>query len=482
MKQKDVVIVGAGFGGIGMGHKLKQAGFEDFVIIDKNSGPGGTWRTNTYPGAECDIPSFLYSYSFGPKMAWTRKWSGQEEILAYVEKCVDAFGIRPNMRFGNAITSATFDTATHRWRISLDNGEIYECRHFISSIGQLHVPNWVNYLGQDKFHGPIFHSAEWDHSVDLKGKRIGVIGNAASALQFIPEVAKQAGELTVYQRTANWVLPKGNKTYSGFVRAILRHVPGIARLYRHMIWAQGEHMLFPVMEGSKFHERLLGGMFRRNFQKQVKDLELREALTPPYPLGARRVLLSDNYYDALTRDNVDLVTDPIDHFDDKGIVTKDGQHKALDMVILGTGFQTNPFLQTLQITGRTGRSLREHWGNGGARAYLGIAVPEFPNLHLMYGPNTNSGHTSMIIKLEAQIDYIVKLIKLADKGAIEVTKRAADAFDEEMQTRLSASQWNKIGRSYYKDGDRITANWPGSSREYQKRTERPDHSDFELVS
>ncbi|WP_377194508.1 flavin-containing monooxygenase [Ruegeria meonggei] len=482
MKQVDCLIIGAGFGGIGMGYKLKEAGIENFVILDKAKELGGTWMHNTYPGAECDVPSHLYCYSFGKAPTWSRKWSGQKEILEYTRDCAEKFGVIPHMRLGCAVTSASFDAASGLWTVTTQgNGdETYRCRHVVCSVGLLHFPNRLNTPGQDQFDGPIFHSAEWRHDVDLKGKYVAVIGNAASALQFIPEVAKQAGKLTVYQRTANWVLPKGNKDYGKGFKALMRSIPPLQKLYRFRLWAENEFKVYPVMKGSKLHETLIQHMLDKHLKKTVADPKLREALRPKNPPGAQRLLISDQYYPALTRDNVELVTDGIDSFTKKGIKTVDGTEHAHDAVILGTGFQCNPFLQAIDIKGRDGTMLRDVWDNGGARAYLGISIPNYPNLHVIYGPNTNSGHTSMLTKIELQIGFITQLIKAAGHSTIEVTPDAAQRYDDEIQQRLAKSQWARIGRSYYMDGERITTNWPGPPREYFRRTKKPDMSDSKL--
>ncbi|WP_281994561.1 flavin-containing monooxygenase [Ruegeria faecimaris] len=480
MKQVNCLIIGAGFGGIGMGYQLRQAEIDSFAILDKATEFGGTWQHNTYPGAECDVPSHLYSYSFSKTPNWSRKWSGQKEILDYIRDCAETFGVIAHLRLGCAVTSASFDPTSEMWIVTTKgNGdETYLCRHVVCSVGQLHFPNRIGIPGMKLFGGTIFHSAEWRHDIDLKDKSVAVIGNAASALQFIPEIAKQARSLTVYQRTANWVMPKGNKTYGESFKSLMRSMPFLQKLYRFRLWAENEFKIFPVMKGSKLHEMLMQNILNRHLEKTISDQKLREALRPKYPPGARRLLVSDSYYQTLNQDKVDLVTEGIDCFTKDGIKTTDGTERPHDVVILGTGFQSNPFLQAIDIKGRDGILLRDVWDDGGARAYLGISVPKFPNLHIIYGPNTNLGHTTVLAMIEAQIGFVIQLIKAADHGTIEVKPEAALRFDDEMQQRLAKSQWARIERSYYKDGERITTNWPGSSFEYFWRTRKPKLAEF----
>ena len=477
MHETEVLIVGCGFGGIGMGWQLKQAGSHDFVILEKSDEVGGTWRENTYPGAECDVPSSLYSYSFAPNPDWKHKWSKQEQIFAYQKKCVEDFQLRPHIRFNQRVKSAAFDATRGRWIVNTESGDVYDCRHFISALGQLHHPNVPKFTGQTEFTGPQFHSAEWQHDVDLNGKRVAVIGNAASAIQFIPFVAEQAAQLTIYQRSANWILAKGDRPYSPFEKWVARNVPLLAKLYRLGVWAKGEYILYPMIAGSKAHQRLGRWMFRNNLNKKVSNPELREKLTPDYPIGAKRVLLSDAFYPALARDNVKVVTEGIDRFSSTGVIDRSGTTREHDVVIYATGFQTNPFLQSIEVTGREGQRLCETWKDG-ARAYYGVAVPGFPNLHILYGPNTNTGHTSVIFFMEAQAQYIMQLIHNAGAGTVEVRADTAADFDSEVQSRLGNTAWEKVEKSWYKDGDRITNNWPGSSREYARRIRRANLADF----
>lgn len=475
----ETLIIGSGFGGLCIGAKLLAAGRSDFVILEKADALGGTWRENTYPGAECDIPSVLYSFSFWQNPTWDFKWAKQKQILSYMNGFADAFSLRPYFRFNRVVKSAHYDPAKKRWKVVCANRETYLCRFFVSAVGQLHYPQTPNFKGQDDYKGETFHSAQWDAAVALAGKDVGVIGNAASAVQFLPEIAETARHLTVYQRTPNWVITKGDRPYSNFEKFIGKRFPPLTRLYRFSLWALGEYLLWPMIQGKAWAVKIGERMHRRALRKHISDPDLRAKLTPDFPIGAKRVLLSDKFYPTLAKETVSLETAPISHFTSQGIVTQDGESRAHDVIIYGTGFKTNPFLNGLEISGLQG-TLSEHWRDG-AFAYLGVVTAGFPNLFMIFGPNTNTGHTSIIFKIEQQVGYILKLMDAAgDKGSIAVKKEAEAPFNQEMQDRLDTLAWSKIATSWYKDGDRVTNNWCGSSREYKKRLAQPIAADFEI--
>lgn len=478
MTQKvKTLIIGTGFAGLAMGERLRRSGDEDFIILEKAHDVGGTWRENTYPSAECDVPSALYSYSFAPNPTWKFKWAKQDQILDYLRGIARDFDLMRHIEFGRAVDTARWDEAALRWDVTCKDGAAYRCQFLITALGQLHFPNIPRFKGRENFNGPAFHSARWDHSVDLSGKSIGVIGNAASALQFIPQIAKTAARVTVYQRTANWVLPKFDRPQNSFHRLQAKLLPGLAKFHRYRLWCMGEFGLWPTIKGSKIHNAALRAYNQWHLKKHIKDEDMRAALTPDYPIGAKRILFSDNYYDALARDNVELITDGIDHITPSGMTAQDGTGRDHDVIIYGTGFQTNPFLQGLNIIGAGGRALCEHWRDG-AQAYLGITTHGFPNLFMLYGPNTNTGHTSMVYKLEAQAHYINQMIPMAGDGALDVKADIEAAFNARLQTALRGLAWNKIAASWYKDGDKITNNWGWSSWAYRKATRTPKPSDF----
>ncbi len=468
----EVAIIGAGFSGLGLGIKLRQAGIEDFVILEKASEVGGTWRENTYPGAECDIPSALYSYSFETSAEWDYKWAEQHQILDYLKHVAARHDLYAHIRFAREVRCARFDEGA--WRIDTRQGEGYRARYLVTAVGQLHHPHVPAYPGASDFSGRSFHSARWDHALDLEGKRVGVIGNAASALQFIPQIAARVERLTVYQRSANWVIPKQDRPYRPWEQWLADRVPLLTRAYRLRLWLRAELLLYWIMRGKRWAAAIARRMNRRYLHRTIADPALRAALTPDYPIGAKRVLFSDDYYQALARPNVELVTAPIARFTATGIATADARERDHDVVIYGTGFKTNPFLYGIGITGPGGRTLHQAW-RGGAHAHLGIMTGGFPNLFMLYGPNTNLGHNSIVIMSEAQARYIVAVIAgMARRGgsSVEVDPEVERAYNDQLQARLKNMVWSQAGPSWYKDGERITNNWPGTTLEYIRRTRR----------
>lgn len=466
----QIVIIGTGFGGLCMAHKLKEAGYDDLLILEKAPEVGGTWRENTYPGAECDIPSVLYSYSFAPNPSWDFKWAKQKQIFSYLKDFASDNGLRRHIQFHTRVLSAHYDQSIKQWKVETDKGSL-NCKFLISAIGQLHIPSTPKFKGFELYKGTSFHSAEWGHSISLSGKRVAVVGCAASAIQLIPEVAKKAEVLTVYQRTPNWVIDKGDRPYSRFEKWVAARFPAIQKLYRFGIWCLGEYFIYPVIKGAPIRSALARAKNRHDMRKYINDPKLQKTLTPNYPVGAKRVLFSDKFYKTLARDNVELVTDAIQEFYTKGIRSQ-SKAREHDVVVFATGFHTNPFLKEIDVVGSNGETIKDHWKDG-AHAYMGIITHGFPNLLLMYGPNTNTGHTSVVAKLEQQAAYIVQLIERAKDGDISVNKDAEHQFDQEMQRRLVDLAWSKIDASWYKDGDKVTNNWPGSSVEYRKRMKTP---------
>lgn len=475
------LIIGTGFGGICMGVKLKGAGDDEFIMLEAAGSLGGTWRDNSYPGAECDIPSALYSFSFAQNPTWDFKWAKQPQILAYQNKVADDYGLRTHMRFGQRVESCVYDGVDKRWRVETASGQVYDCAFVITAVGQLHHPNTPKIEGADTFKGKAFHSAKWDHNINLAGKRIGVIGNAASAVQFIPEIADIAGQVTVYQRSANWVIDKGDRPYTRLEKWIAKRLPPLANLYRFSLWSLGEYVVWPVIKGARLRAAALRFKNRLDMKAHIKDKKLQDALTPLYPVGAKRILFSDKYYAALARETVELVIGAPAKINAAGITDSHGVMRGHDVIIYGTGFHTNPFLKSIEVTGVGGQSLKEKWKDG-AYAYMGISAAGFPNMFMLYGPNTNTGHTSIIFKLECQTDYVLQLIEQAQRvGPLAVRADVEKNFNDEMQTRLARLAWNEVENSWYKDGTRLTNNWPGSSAEYKRRTKAPLFKDFEAL-
>lgn len=470
-----------------MGIKLRQSGIDDFIILEKAEGLGGTWRENTYPGAECDIPSALYSYSFEHNDKWEYKWSGQKQILKYQQDTAAKYKLEDNIQVATEVAAATFDEQQNLWLIETSHGQHLAGQHLVTGVGQLHHPSVPEFAQQERYQGHRFHSAQWDHEVDLRGKRVAVIGNAASAVQFIPEIAQQVAQLTIFQRSANWVIPKVDKPYTRFDQWVSKHIPPITKLYRLGLWLRGEAVILPAIRGNRLARWILHAWNRRSLKEHIKDADLIRKLTPEYPVGAKRILFSDNYYPALARDNVRLETEPIECFTETGLRYGDGKaeskEESFDVVIYGTGFKTNPFLAPMQIKGLGGQHLRDAWREG-AHAYLGVATAGFPNLHMLYGPNTNLGHNSIIIMIEAQVAYIIRCIQQLDEqsmAALHIKPEVEVSFNQQLQQRLNQLAFSKVENSWYMDGGKITNNWAGSTQEYRRRLRNIDWQDYHFL-
>lgn len=470
------LIIGTGFGGICMGVQLKERGDDDFILVEKADEVGGTWRENTYPGAECDIASALYSFSFAPNPAWDFKWAKQAQIHTYQKNIAKNFGLYEHIQFGRTVVSATFHEGL--WHTQFSDGSKIISQFLVSAIGQLHIPKRPELAGADIYQGAQFHSAEWDHKFDYAGKKVAVIGNAASAIQLIPELAEAVEQLTVYHRTPNWIIPKKDRAYSGVEKWLGKRLPSLGKLYRFSLFAQGEYFVWRIIQGKPISKWLGTQWVKMALRKHIKDPELRAKMTPDYPMGARRVLLSDKIYPAFARDNVEVVTESLDSFTESGIKTVDSKTREHDLVVYATGFHTNPFLKEIDVIGTGGRKLRDHWADG-ASAYMGIMTSGFPNLFILYGPNTNTGHTSIIYKLENQVGYIMQLMERTARK-IEVDPAAEAEFSEEMQKRLKSLAWSKVDASWYKVGDKVPNNWPGSALEYKRRNKTPIWDHYEI--
>ncbi len=481
--EPSVAIIGAGFGGIGLAITLKKAGVGDLTIFEKGDGVGGVWRDNTYPGATCDVPSHLYSFSFEPNPNWSRRYSPQPEILDYLERCVEKYGLRPNLRLGTEVARADFDDDSGRWRIATGDGETVEADVLVSACGQLSRPALTRIEGADRFNGTIFHTARWDHGVDLHGKRVAIVGTGASTIQVVPAIADRVAQLDVYQRSAPFVIPKKDRPYMPWERRLFRWFPPARWMARFTQW------LFFEVFISAFNQwrgmgRLGVRMFERNLDDQISDPQLKRALTPDHVLGCKRVLISPDYYATFERPNVELITQGVRELTKRGVVAEDGTERPADVIVLSTGFESTRFLAPMDIRGRDGRDLNEVWREG-ANAYLGMAVAGFPNLFVMYGPNTNLGSGSIIFQLESQMAYIADAVERLRRsgGLLSVRPEVQQAFDSEMQSRLSTSVWQTGCNNWYVDEHgRNTNNWPGFTVEYRRRTRRLDPRDYELIA
>ncbi len=477
-----VVVVGAGFGGIGMAMALRQAGIEDFLVVDKGSDLGGTWRDNTYPGAACDVPSNLYSFSFRPGR-WSRRFPPQQEILAYLRALSQEHGLGPHLRFGSGVTGAEFDERRAVWHLTLGNGDSLEATAVVSAVGQLGRPALPDIVGRDDFAGPSWHSARWDHNADLTGRRVAVVGTGASAIQFVPEVAKTAAHVDVYQRSAPYVLPKADRPYRHTEQALFDRFPAVRKADRLRIFLYGELLT----SGFVMSPKLLAApmqLWRRHLRAQITDPQLRARCVPGYVMGCKRVLFSNDWYPTLARRNVDLVTDPIERIVPDGVVTADGTTRRADVIIYGTGFKTLEFLAPMSVTGLGGHRLHEAWRDG-AEAYLGITVSGFPNFFMLYGPNTNLGGNSIIYMLEGQIAYVLGALRALEEERLDwldVRPEVQTAFNTWVDAASRTSVWESGCHSWYTTASgRNTNNWPDHTFLYRHRVRRFDLARYRVM-
>jgi cation diffusion facilitator CzcD-associated flavoprotein CzcO len=479
------VVIGSGFSGLGMAIQLKRDGRDDFVVLEKADDVGGTWRDNTYPGCACDIQSHMYSFSFAQNASWTRSYSSQPEIWQYLRAVADRYRLREHIRFGVEVLAARWDADELRWHVTTSAGE-YTARFLVLGIGGLHIPNIPALPGIERFRGEVFHSARWNHDYDLTGKRVAVVGTGASAIQFVPRIAPEVAELTIFQRTPPWIIPKPDHPVPDWARSLFRLVPGAQRLYRTVLfWLLEARAL-----GFNGHPRLMRAAARlalANMRRTIRDPELRRKLTPDYLMGCKRVLLANDYYPALNRDNVQVDTAGIEAVTEHGIVDGDGVTHAVDAIIHGTGFHvTDASEYHLDITGVDGRELAKEWRQHGVHTHLGITVAGYPNLFFLLGPNTALGHNSVVFMIESQIRYVAQAMALADRtgaAALDTTESAQAEFQSEIQRRLVAGVWTRGGcRSWYLDSRGVNrAIWPGFAWRYWLRTRTLDPSAFELI-
>ncbi|MBX3495982.1 MAG: NAD(P)/FAD-dependent oxidoreductase [Parvibaculum sp.] len=479
----SVAILGAGAAGLCMAIKLQKAGIDNFTILEKAASVGGTWRDNTYPGSGCDVPSMLYSYSFEPKPDWSRKFAGQAEIVDYFEGVARKYGLMPHIRFNTEVTEARFDEAAGLWRIRTAAGEEIAANVLISGVGQLNRPAYPKIDGLDIFKGAQFHSARWDHSVDLAGKNIAVIGNGASAIQFVPEIAPKAGKLTIFQRTPNWCVPKPDRPFTEREKRLFRSMPWLVRAQRWLTWIMLERNYLAFTQGS-FFGKLFERASKKELEAHISDPELRKKLTPDYPAGCKRILLTNDWFPTLARPNVHVETSHIARVTENAVVTEDGVSHPADVVILATGFESTDFLSPMKIVGRGNADLNDVWARG-AEAHRGVAVAGFPNFFMLYGPNTNLGHNSIIFMIECQVNYIVQCVQALQNGKlcyIDVRKEAMEAFNRALQKDMQKTVWAAGCASWYKTADgKVTNNWSSFTARYWWEMRHPDFAEYALV-
>ncbi|HEY2061225.1 flavin-containing monooxygenase [Amycolatopsis sp. NBC_01480] len=479
-----VVIVGTGFSGLGQAIQLEKAGIRDYVILEKADEVGGTWRDNSYPGCACDVQSHMYSFSYEQNPDWSRSFSPQPEIFEYLKGVADKHRLREKTRFGVEITGAHWDDGERRWTVNTKGGQEFSAQFLVSGVGGLHIPQIPKLPGIDAFKGQAWHSAQWNHEFDLTGKKVAVVGTGASAIQFVPRIAPAVGELTLFQRTPPWIMPKPDHEMPGWSKTLFKRVPGAQRLYRAFVyWGREAQGI-----GFNGHPAIMKAgqqIAKRHMAKAVKDRALRRKLTPDYTMGCKRVLLSNDYYPALARDNVEVNTDGVREVKAHSVVDGAGVEHEVDAIIYGTGFHVTDALEYLDITGTEGRSLAKSWATDGIQTHKGITVAGFPNLFFLLGPNTALGHNSVVFMIESQSRYVVDAIKLADSrgaAALDVRPSVQAKFQAGIQDKLVKGVWTQGGcKSWYLDAKGVNRSiWPGLTWRYWLETRRVDPSDYEL--
>jgi cation diffusion facilitator CzcD-associated flavoprotein CzcO len=477
-----IVIVGAGFSGIGLGIELKKAGIDSFTILERGDGIGGCWRANTYPGVACDIPSRLYSYSFAPNPDWSRSFSPGPEIRGYIERCARRYGVTPHVRANVSVSAIRREG--DQWVIETADGERITADVVVPALGPLSDPKYPEIEGIETFKGALFHSARWDHSQPLEGKTVGVIGSAASAAQIIPEVAKVAQSLTVFMRTPNWVIPRNDFGYSPLQKAMVKYAPFLLRAINYALFLQWEKN-YAFLEKGSARGMQLGRITRRGMEAQVPDAEMRQVLIPTYAPGCKRIIMSSSYLPALQRDNVKPVTAPIAAITERGVRTEDGVEHVFDTLVLATGYKNFDISEVIDVVGPGGMNLRDVWRRR-AVTHRTVAVPGFPNFFVMMGPNTGLGHNTVTSMIEAQARYIRKCIQtLRRRGLAVMTPKAepAEAFYDDVQAQLGKTVLSDDCNAWYKNGEdgKVHSIWPGTTRAYQKMLQSPALEEFDLV-
>lgn len=488
MSRKSVVIIGGGLGGLIAAIKLKESG-RDFTLLEKNPKVGGTWYENAYPGCACDVPVALYQLSFAPSILWSRLYPQAAEIQAYAEELVERYQLAPHIRLSEGVKDAVWNSETRTWRVTTDTGEGLEADIVIGALGQLNRPSWPDIEGRDTFEGAAMHTARWDRSVNWDGKRVGVIGSAASAVQLIPEMAKTAQQLTVFQRSANWMIPRGDMAITDEMRALMlteiEAASRIGALNRQLIFEQAEGLTWHAFSYTPEGRAALTRQALNHLEEQITDPTLRAKLTPDIPVGCKRILICDDFYPTLLQNNVTLETTGISSINKVGVEMVDGVQHNFDILVFATGFSTSDWRWSVEVIGETG-TLNEAWA-GGAEAYQGVTVAGFPNFFILYGPNTNLGHNSITHMLEAQVGYVIKMLDAMEaEGLAALAPRAAAqaAYNRQLQEELARTVWGDpaCGNSWYKTVDgRITQNWSRRAGAFSDMLSEINLEDYEPV-
>jgi cation diffusion facilitator CzcD-associated flavoprotein CzcO len=476
-----IAIVGSGFAGLGLAIRLKEAGIEDFVVLERADDVGGTWQANTYPGCQCDVPSHLYSFSFAPNPGWTRTYSRQQEIWDYLRDLAERHDLHSHIHFGHALTAATWDEERGRWRVQTSRGA-WTAKVLVDATGPLSHPKVPAIRGLRRFEGKLFHSAEWDHDHALDGERVAVIGTGASAIQFVPRIADRVGRLHVFQRTAPWILPHTDRPTTRFERRLYRTLPFLQKAVRAGVYWGREAFLLGFIKDRRF---MAGAekIATMHLRKQIKDPELRRSLTPQFRLGCKRILLSNEWYPALARPNVEVVTDAITEIRGRTIVLADGSEREVDTIILATGFHVTDPPTAQLVRGRDGRTLAEAAAEG-IQAYRGATMAGLPNLFKIIGPNTGLGHNSMIYMIESQLRYVIDALRVMDERDIatfEVRPEAITAYNAKIQAKMPGTVWMSGCASWYLDkhGNNTTI-WPDFTFRFRHHTRRFDEGAYAL--
>ncbi|MCS3778568.1 flavin-containing monooxygenase [Tsukamurella ocularis] len=479
----SVAVIGAGFAGIGAAIRLRDKGIDDFVVLERDTRVGGTWRDNTYPGAACDIPSRLYSYSFAPNPDWSHTYSGSAEILDYIDRMVETSGVAPHIRFEHTVTGIEYDADAGEWTIALDGREPLRARSVILASGPLANCSFPAIRGIEDYEGHKIHSARWDHDYDFTGKKVAVVGTGASGVQIVPELVKQAASVKVFQRTPGWVLPRVNTETGEFTKSIYRRIPGAQQLAR-ALWFWGHESVALGVVWNTPLTRVVEAVSKLHLRLQVRDPWLRRQLTPDFAAGCKRLLMTSDYYPALQRDNCTLVTWPIARIAPQGIRTVEGVEHRFDCIVFATGFDVSKTGSPIPVTGLDGRVLAEEW-SGGAYAYRSVAVSGYPNLYVTFGPNSGPGHSSALVYMEAQIDYITDAIaQLIGNGwkALDVRADVQEQYNREIQRRLTSTTWNSGCSSWYLTDDGFNATmYPGFASQYVGQLRTVDLRDYRIL-
>src|SRR5687767_9202154 len=475
----SIGIIGSGFGGVAVAVEMLRGGHDDVRLWERSDDLGGVWRDNTYPGAGCDVPSPLYSFSYEPNPNWTRRYALQREIHDYLRGVADRYGVSPRIAYGREVTAATWDADTSEWTVTFADGSTESVDVLVSAVGQLSEPTLPDIPGIESFEGPSFHSARWDHTADIHGRTVAVVGSGASAVQLVPHLVRDGERVVVFQRSPNYLLPKPDMPYQRWHSALFHRVPMTQQAERGGIWTFMEQFA-RGMDAASPVGKINRAVALRHLHSQVKDPELRAKLTPDYPIGCKRILFSNEFYPALAEPTVEVVTEAVTEVRPHAVVDATGREHPVDVVVYATGFDSQDFLDSIDVTGADGEKLATRWADG-AHAYLGIYVPVFPNLFVTYGPNTNLGGGSIIYMLEAQARHMRQVVDRLEAGSydsVQVTAATEQAYDQELTEKLERSVWASCENWYRHPSGRITSNWPGATLPFARRTRTLEPTEF----